>query len=75
MYYGVAYYPEHWPEVRWATDARMMQEAGINLVRMAEFAWSRIEPREGVYDFDWLDRAVALLGSHGIRTMMCTMSR
>jgi len=75
MYFGVAYYPEHWPEDRWPTDARMMQEAGINGVRMGEFGWSAFEPREGEYDFEWLDRAVALLADHGVKTMMCTCSR
>jgi beta-galactosidase len=75
MYFGVAYYPEHWPEERWAVDAKMMQEAGINGVRMGEFAWSKIEPVEGEYDFEWLDRAVALLADFGIKTMMCTLSR
>ena len=59
MYFGAAYYPEFWPEARWAVDARMMQKAGVNGVRMAEFAWSALEPEEGRYDFDWLDRAVA----------------
>lgn len=75
MFFGVAYYPEHWPEERWAVDAELMQEAGINGVRMGEFAWSRFEPVEGEYDFEWLDRAIALLGGHGIKTMMCTCSR
>ena len=75
MYYGVAYYPEHWPEERWPLDAQMMQAAHVNGVRMGEFAWSKLEPQEGKYDFDWLDRSVALLGSHGIKTMMCTCSR
>lgn len=75
MYFGLAYYPEHWPEERWPIDAQMMQDAHVNGVRMAEFAWSKLEPREGVYDFDWLDRAVDLLGRHGIQTMMCTSSR
>ncbi len=75
MYFGVAYYPEHWPEERWPIDAQMMQEAGINGVRIGEFAWSKIEPAEGAYEFDWLDRAISLLGDHGIKTMMCTMSR
>lgn len=75
MYYGVAYYPEHWPEERWAVDAQMMQEAGVNMVCMGEFAWSRIEPAHGKFDFEWLDRAIALLADHGIQTMMCTMSR
>ena len=75
MFYGVQYYPEHWPKERWAVDARMMQEAGINVVRMGEFAWSALEPREGALDFTWMDEAVALLDAHGIKTIMCTPSR
>jgi beta-galactosidase len=75
MYYGVAYYPEHWPESRWATDAKLMREAGVNAVRMGEFAWSALEPTADQYDFEWLDRAVALLAEHDIETMMCTCSR
>jgi beta-galactosidase len=75
MYFGLAYYPEHWPEDRWPTDAKMMQAARVNGVRVGEFAWSKVEPVEGQYDFDWLDRAIELLASHGIKTMMCTCSR
>jgi len=75
MFFGVAYYPEHWPEERWPVDAQMMQQAGLNAVRMGEFGWSKFEPVEGTYDFDWLDRAVELLAAHGIKTMMCTCSR
>lgn len=69
---GVAYYPEHWPEVRWAADAHQMQAAGISVVRMGEFAWSTFEPEEGVFDFEWLERAIALLAEHGIRTVLGT---
>lgn len=75
MLYGVQYYPEHWPEERWAVDARMMQDAGINVVRMGEFAWSALESREGTLNFTWMDSAVALLADHGIKTIMCTPSR
>jgi beta-galactosidase len=75
MYFGVAYYPEHWPEERWRVDAQLMQEAHINGVRMGEFAWSKIEPHEGEYHFEWMDQAVEWMGSHGIQTMMCTCSR
>lgn len=58
MRIGVDYYPEHWPEEVWEQDADRMQDAGVSVVRMAEFAWSRLEPEEGVYEFGWLDRAV-----------------
>ncbi len=70
--FGVDYYPEHWPEERWATDARLMQEAGFNTVRLAEFAWSRLEPSPGRFDFGWLDRAIDILAAHGIEVLMGT---
>ncbi|GAP62711.1 beta-galactosidase [Ardenticatena maritima] len=70
--FGVAYYPEHWPETRWATDARLMREAGIDTVRLAEFAWAQMEPAPGDYTFDWLDRAVELFAQEGFRIIMCT---
>ncbi len=75
MYYGVQYYPEHWPEARWSVDAEMMARAGVNTVRMGEFAWSAWEPEEGRLDFGWMDRALELLARRGIRTIMCTCSR
>jgi beta-galactosidase len=70
--YGADYYPEHWPEERWIEDARLMAEAGFNVVRMAEFAWSRLEPQEGVFDFAWLDSAIDILATQGIRTVLGT---
>lgn len=72
MTLGVAYYPEHWPEDRWKTDARLMREAGIRRARVGEFAWHRLEPHEGELDFGWLDRAIATLGGQGIGVIMCT---
>ena len=56
FYFGVDYYPEHWPEERWPEDVKLMAEANFNIVRLAEFAWSKMEPTDGQYDFDWLDR-------------------
>ena len=70
--FGVDYYPEHWPPERWETDARLMEEAGINVVRLAEFAWSYLEPRPGHYDFGWLDRALEILNRHGIQAVLGT---
>ena len=69
---GVCYYPEHWPEARWAEDARLMRECGLEVVRIAEFAWSRLEPRPGEYDWDWLDRAVATLAAAGLKLILGT---
>ena len=69
---GVCYYPEHWPEEMWARDAAAMVSLGLSRVRVAEFAWSRIEPARDAFDFDWLDRAVATLGEAGLGVIMCT---
>src|SRR2546422_3224443 len=71
---GTAWYPEQWPESRWETDLTLMQQAGIHMVRVAEFAWSRMEPAEGQYDLDWMDRAIAAAGKHGIYTVIGTPS-
>ena len=69
---GVCYYPEHWPEKMWITDAENMIKNGITWVRIAEFAWSRIEPSSGVFDWNWLDKIVDILGSNGLKIVMCT---
>ncbi|TKC91211.1 beta-galactosidase [Trinickia terrae] len=72
MKVGVDYYPEHWDVSLWEQDARQMQEAGITIVRLAEFAWSRLEPTEGKFEFDWLDQAIAVLARHGIDVVIGT---
>lgn len=72
MAIGVCYFPEHWDRDRWETDVEMMAEAGIEVVRMAEFSWAVLEPARGEFDFSWLDEAVALLDDHGISVVLCT---
>ncbi len=69
---GVCYYPEHWPEAKWADDARDMREMGLSWVRIGEFAWSRMEPEEGKFSWDWLDRAIDILGQAGLDVILCT---
>lgn len=69
---GTAWYPEQWPESRWEADLALMQQAGIHMVRVGEFAWSRMEPEEGHYDLDWLDRAIAAAAKHQIYTVVGT---
>jgi beta-galactosidase len=72
LIYGVDYYPEHWEESQWEKDAAMMKAAGINFVRLAEFAWVKMEPAEGQFDFAWLDRAIKVLNAQGIKVMLGT---
>lgn len=54
--YGGDYNPEQWPEEIWYEDAKLMQKAGVNLVSLGIFSWSKIEPSDGVFDFEWLDK-------------------
>ena len=82
MYFGVDYYPEHWvypyagteadPETSWKEDARLMADAGVNVVRMGEFTWGLCEPEEGRYDFAWLQRAMDIMGCAGIKVVLGT---
>ncbi|AGB41273.1 beta-galactosidase [Halobacteroides halobius DSM 5150] len=72
MYFGVDYYPEHWPEERWETDIKMMKELGINVVRIAEFGWSVIEPKEGQYNFSLYDKVIDLLHQYDIDVILGT---
>ena len=69
---GVCYYPEHWPEERWAQDAAKMRALGLTTVRIGEFAWGRMEPDPGRYAFEWLDRAIETLGAAGMRVVIGT---
>jgi len=72
--FGVDYYPEHWPEDRWETDARLMAEMGLKVVRLAEFAWNKLEPAQGRFDFAWLDRAIGTLAARGLKAVLGTPS-
>ena len=72
MILSVAYYPEHWPRERWEKDAQMMREAGVTRIRLAEFAWTKMERTEGQFDFKWLHEVIELFDRHGIKTILCT---
>jgi beta-galactosidase len=72
LHLGASYYPEHWPEERWPEDIRLMQEAGMTVARLGEFAWSSLEPSGGEFRLDWLDRAISQLASAGIASVIGT---
>ena len=72
LYYGAAYYPEAWPEEDIDKDIKYMKEMNVNVVRMAEFAWAKMEPQEGVYDFEWLHKIIDKLHANGIDVILGT---
>jgi beta-galactosidase GanA len=71
-YLGAAYYPEAWPQEQMDAEIALMRAAGMNVMRMAEFAWAQMEPEEGRFDFAWLHRAVDKLAQAGIASILCT---
>lgn len=74
LWLGSAWYPEQWPEERWEEDLRLMKAHGANVVRIGEYAWSRMEPEEGRYDMEWLVRAVRLAAKYDIKVVIGTPS-
>ena len=70
--YGADYNPEQWPRDVWREDARLMNEAGVNLVSLGIFSWALLEPRPGEYDFGWLDEVMDLLHEHGVGVNLAT---
>lgn len=71
---GVYYYPEHWPENQWERDIKRIAELGFEFIHLAEFAWIQLEPEEGKYDFEWLDKVVDLAAKNQLKVIMCTPS-
>ena len=70
--YGVAYYHEYMPFERLDEDIRMMTEAGISVVRVGESTWSLFEPREGEFEFEWMDRVIDKMHEAGIKVILGT---
>jgi beta-galactosidase len=64
--FGGDYNPEQWPREVWEEDVRLMRQAGVNLVSIGIFSWGLLEPREGEFDFGWLDDVMAMLTEAGI---------
>ncbi len=72
MIIGVDYYPEHWDREMWQADVELMAETGVKVVRLAEFAWCRLEPSDGEFDFSWLDEAIGMFADNGIDVVIGT---
>jgi beta-galactosidase len=64
--YGGDYNPEQWPRETWDEDVALMAQAGVNLVSVGIFSWALLEPKEGLFEFAWLDDLLDLLHANGI---------
>lgn len=69
---GVCYYPEHWPSDVWRSDLEKMLEAGLGVIRIAEFAWSKVEPEEGVFTYEFFDSFLDICEEKGMKVIFCT---
>ena len=69
---GAAWYPEQWDEATADRDLESMEAAHIHLARVAEFAWSSMQPAEGHYDWTWLDHAIAEAAKHHVYIVLGT---
>jgi len=72
VYYGAAYYHEYMPYERLEKDVEFMEKAGITFARVGESTWGLLEPRDGEFDFAWLERVIDRLHKAGIRVMLGT---
>jgi beta-galactosidase len=70
--YGVAYYPEYMPHDRLEQDVELMRKAGISVVRVGESTWSSWEPRDGDFQFAWMQRVLDRLHQAGIKVILGT---
>jgi len=70
--YGAAYYPEYMPYERLDKDVDLMQKAGITVVRVGESTWSSWEPRDGDFQFAWMQRVLDRLHQAGIKVILGT---
>lgn len=72
IYYGGDYNPDQWDDATIDIDMKLFKEAKINLVTLPVFSWAKLEPEEGVYEFEWLDRLMDKLWDNGINVCLAT---
>ena len=74
--HGGDYNPDQWIDTKeiWDEDMRLMDLARVNSATVGIFAWSLMEPEEGVYNFGWLDEVMDKLASHGKKAILATPS-
>lgn len=71
---GAYYYPEHWSPDQWERDINKIAALGFEFTHFAEFAWAKLEPENGKFNFEWLDKCVEIAHNAGLKVIMCTPS-
>ncbi|TGK11721.1 beta-galactosidase [Leptospira fletcheri] len=72
MKFGADYYPEQWTPNDWKEDLRIMKDMGLSVVRLAEFSWALVEPKEGLFDFSFWDKILDLVGKFEMQAILGT---
>ena len=72
--HGGDYNPDQWPEEVWEEDMRLMKLSHCNAMSVGIFAWARLEPAEGQFDFAWLDRVMDMIAENGGVAVLATPS-
>jgi beta-galactosidase len=72
LWYGGDYNPEQWPHEVWDDDIRLMRKAGVTVATVGVFAWAKLEPEDGRFEFEWLDEVLGRLHAAGIRIDLAT---
>ena len=76
LLHGGDYNPEQWldrPDIL-EKDIEYFKKAKINTVSVGMFSWAMLEPEEGNYQFDWLEKVIDSLYAEGISTILSTPS-
>lgn len=69
---GTCYYPEHWDKNMWEEDLERMLAHGIKTIRIGEFAWSKVEPREGEFTFEFFDEFLKVVAKTDMKVIFGT---
>lgn len=76
LLHGGDYNPDQWldyPDIL-KDDLRLMKLANVNTMTVGIFAWSALEPTEGNYNFEWLDKIIDDVYNQGGRVILATPS-
>ncbi|HEV7185290.1 MAG: beta-galactosidase [Actinomycetales bacterium] len=72
LLFGADYNPDQWEHEVWLEDVRLMRQARVNIVSVAIFSWSQLQPAEDEWSFEWLDDVLDLLQENGISVDLAT---